>query len=1578
MDRRDRSYPARANVNRNNNTGDRTKPNVPSKPQHLTGLKNPSAPVPFSKDIVTPKGWSRQTKFSFGQADRKNNDSDVRDRSSSSVSDSRPAPKWRPVQKVMQKQGSVKESSGTGKPWRNEGPTVKNMIKEMTEDGGNHKGQSETGILRPIASIDTDKNIQRGFGTIKRLWDERSKTPTAHDYKYRDRDLNKKSDKSEIELCDKSLTEEDDGSTKNAMVNRSTSSSSDGSVRTASFKSNTATYHYVTVNPTATFSADALPSKIEFNETQALPSPTKKFDHKILAPKPFQSSFDESGMVQRPMSLNTKESISSKSKRMSSKNFRNSRLSRKHDSSSDSNSKSDSGEDLNEAEMRIARKRGTLVTRFDSRGNMYKVNPRTGEIITVVDDEVRKKDSEKASRGVFQRMNAVSSEGASVTESNSDNKERKSSDSSQENPPPLLPREKNKQRADSSVVPPSRGKMMKTITTKPMYSGKQLYSPPSPAYFSGGLSPEAMVPPPLMPRGQPVDATNTLDYTPMSGASCDIPIHDKGSVGSSISLNSYLDQTAYEPMDPKGDSRIDSFADEEDTFLYSAAINPPTLNPRPSIREYHEITPDMEEEADLSTVDAPPPPPEHDPPSLRGNSHASSQITNEGPDSPPPLPPMNQRKLNYIDVEIKSQSPSDSRERRISAKTNYSEVVVGTPHKEETDTKKGKSVKEKLLAMISSGKAPDGYASEGDAIANSKRGDERTTDFSKERNKLKRLSGRILRKKKQKSKQDSRDSKEYEVSQSEHGQENINVGVYGSVTNLSSTSSESSRSLSQVVSNNSGGSGDGHVRQSSQTPRGPNVDRRQSYEPTLTQLPPKLSEKSRSEVHLPSPMSVMKSSDQTHSIVLPLSAENTPRHSNKDRKSSKDVSGSPAISAPRIGSHLHQKVKKTNAMQPPRRVSEPPPMDYLAMDGTDSSKRASCNPEIVMTPPKTLAMHQLAFDNADDYEFADLSPSFPTEAPPLPPGDSVGLQHSQSPTVPPPDPMRSTKPDRFKKRPRSHDPSYFAAKETSLTVDSGYDPIYDVVCSDANMPPGMNVPISPSAKSKLLESEPLYQVYRRRTLSHASMKVRRNQSNKQKQSVKKKDSSSSEQGDDEWRSDLMTEDAGATTLWKEVKEVVESGIGDDLTKEEMKLQQAQFEVVTSQASYMRSLNILIDHFMHDPIMQDTHVLPKKQKKELFSNIVDVRKIEQAFLQEIEQHFWSKLYLTAIAKITARYATADFDVYVRYVQNQVYQDRVLTDLQRHNDRFAEELNRLESSPSCNKLPLLSFLLLPMQRVTRLPLLISAIVNQADAADDEDAYKEAKEALVVVNKLVKKCNEGARKMQQTEQLAEIAKDLKFASNVKTYALVSQSRSLVKKGEMSATMIVENRKPKAVKLWLFLFTDVLLLAKRKTFLDSVSGARYEVIDWAKRAMLFVNERAVSENEIFLVLLENCNLKRVELTLTPVSLNELSRWTDALNPQHAGESEDSIYESWDCPQYQCMEPYAALQPDELSLEVGDVLRVLKKTGDGWLEGERLRDSESGWFPAEKCYEIEDEHVRARNLKNLYRIIPQGSDLTL
>ncbi|XP_078492645.1 ephexin-1-like [Ciona intestinalis] len=448
----------------------------------------------------------------------------------------------------------------------------------------------------------------------------------------------------------------------------------------------------------------------------------------------------------------------------------------------------------------------------------------------------------------------------------------------------------------------------------------------------------------------------------------------------------------------------------------------------------------------------------------------------------------------------------------------------------------------------------------------------------------------------------------------------------------------------------------------------------------------------------------------------------------------------------------------------------------------------------------------------------------------------------------------------------------------------------------------------------------------------------------------------------------MSEDLGTSTLWREIPEVADSGHPKDMSKDQIKLQQSQFEVITSQASYLRSLNILVHHFMEDWAMESSDVLPSTDRKRLFSNIESVKNVEQRFLEDLEKHFWSDLKLTKVCDVIAKYAKQDFSVYILYIQIQVYQDRVLTKLQRNHDLFAENLCRLESSSACNKLPLLSFLLLPMQRVTRLPLLVSAIVNAADAAGEPKMLKMAKHTLGVVNKLVKKCNEGAKKMQQTEQLAEIASQLDYSSSVKMFALVSQSRSLVKKGEMNVSMSVDSKKStKLNKLWLFLFTDVMFIARKKSYMESGSSSRFEVVDWAKRSLLYVNEQAVTENLIYLILLENQAGKRVEMTLNPVSQNELSRWTNALSPPSLNTTGESIYETWDCPQFQCVLPYIAEQPDELTIDVGDVMQVLKKTSDGWLEGERLRDGETGWFPRQNCDEIEDEHT-GENMKNLYR----------
>jgi hypothetical protein len=70
------------------------------------------------------------------------------------------------------------------------------------------------------------------------------------------------------------------------------------------------------------------------------------------------------------------------------------------------------------------------------------------------------------------------------------------------------------------------------------------------------------------------------------------------------------------------------------------------------------------------------------------------------------------------------------------------------------------------------------------------------------------------------------------------------------------------------------------------------------------------------------------------------------------------------------------------------------------------------------------------------------------------------------------------------------------------------------------------------------------------------------------------------------------------------------------------------------------------------------------------------------------------------------------------------------------KFAEVLRQLESNPICQSLPLQSFLMLPMQRITRLPLLIDAVLTRLDQTDDE--YSTCQLTLATLNKVSAACS------------------------------------------------------------------------------------------------------------------------------------------------------------------------------------------------------------------------------------------------
>merc|ERR1719228_639956 len=61
--------------------------------------------------------------------------------------------------------------------------------------------------------------------------------------------------------------------------------------------------------------------------------------------------------------------------------------------------------------------------------------------------------------------------------------------------------------------------------------------------------------------------------------------------------------------------------------------------------------------------------------------------------------------------------------------------------------------------------------------------------------------------------------------------------------------------------------------------------------------------------------------------------------------------------------------------------------------------------------------------------------------------------------------------------------------------------------------------------------------------------------------------------------DIVISNTGRRSLWAELPEVIESGLLKTISSEDKKLQEAMFEVISSEASYLKSLNILISHFV---------------------------------------------------------------------------------------------------------------------------------------------------------------------------------------------------------------------------------------------------------------------------------------------------------------------------------------------------------------------------------------------------------------
>uniref|UniRef100_A0AAY5JVN9 Neuronal guanine nucleotide exchange factor n=1 Tax=Esox lucius TaxID=8010 RepID=A0AAY5JVN9_ESOLU len=363
-----------------------------------------------------------------------------------------------------------------------------------------------------------------------------------------------------------------------------------------------------------------------------------------------------------------------------------------------------------------------------------------------------------------------------------------------------------------------------------------------------------------------------------------------------------------------------------------------------------------------------------------------------------------------------------------------------------------------------------------------------------------------------------------------------------------------------------------------------------------------------------------------------------------------------------------------------------------------------------------------------------------------------------------------------------------------------------------------------------------------------------------------------------------------------------------------------------------------------------------------------------FLMDLENRIEESIQISEVCDIVYEHAVKHFHVFITYVINQVYQEKNYRRILLGNQQFREAMSQLENQPAVRGLSFTSFLILPFQRITRLKLLVQNILKKAEENSEREA--NAIKAHQQLEQIVKECNEGVRKMSRTEELISIEKTLEFKS--KSVPVISHSRWLLKKGEVQqmggpkSTRTMRSKKLYQ-PLYLFLFNNLLLITKR-----SSSGEKFQVLDSCTRAMLRtedLDDQGQMLAYVFnLKLLENQEDRPVSYMLKTSSMSDKLRWICALTPNRRTRFMSTSTHQPDSPQVQCIQSYSSQEPDELSIEMADVLNILERTDDGWMMGERLHDGERGWFPCRVVEEIQNQEVRAQNIRECQRIhLAQG-----
>uniref|UniRef100_A0A8C9U095 Intersectin-1 n=1 Tax=Scleropages formosus TaxID=113540 RepID=A0A8C9U095_SCLFO len=265
---------------------------------------------------------------------------------------------------------------------------------------------------------------------------------------------------------------------------------------------------------------------------------------------------------------------------------------------------------------------------------------------------------------------------------------------------------------------------------------------------------------------------------------------------------------------------------------------------------------------------------------------------------------------------------------------------------------------------------------------------------------------------------------------------------------------------------------------------------------------------------------------------------------------------------------------------------------------------------------------------------------------------------------------------------------------------------------------------------------------------------------------------------------------------------------DMLTPTERKRQGYTHELIVTEENYVNDLQLVTEVFQKP--MQESELLTEKEVAMIFVNWKELLMCNIKLLKALrvrKKMSGERMPVKVIGDIlTAQ--LPHMQPYIRFCSCQLNGATLIQQKTDEVPEFKEFVKRLAMDPRCKGMPLSSFLLKPMQRVTRYPLLIRNVCENTVTPLYHPDHSHLRQALEKAEELCSQVNEGVREKENSDRLEWIQVHVQCEGLSEQLVFNSVTNCLGPRKFLHSGKLYKAKSNK--ELYGFLFNDFLLLTQ------------------------------------------------------------------------------------------------------------------------------------------------------------------------